>query len=77
MADDVDIADDWVHRFPVVALSRRNRSWDLANCWSATRGSSEGRSVMAEFAWDAGIVTLLASVALFVGAGIVAIASSR
>jgi len=32
---------------------------------------------MAVFAWDAGIVTLLASLALFVGAGIVAVASSR
>jgi hypothetical protein len=28
---------------------------------------------MAEFVWDAGIVTLLASVIMFVGAGIVAI----
>jgi energy-converting hydrogenase Eha subunit H len=32
---------------------------------------------MAEFAWDAGIVTLLASLVMFVGAAIVAIASSR
>ena len=32
---------------------------------------------MAEFAWDAGIVTLLVSVVLFVGAGIVAISTSR
>jgi len=32
---------------------------------------------MAEFAWDAGIVTLLASVVVFVGASIVAIANSR
>ncbi len=32
---------------------------------------------MAEFAWDAGIVTLLASAVLFVGAAIVAIATSR
>jgi len=31
---------------------------------------------MAEFAWDAGIVTLLASVIVFVGATIVAIASN-
>ena len=32
---------------------------------------------MAEFAWDAGIVTLVASVIMFVGAGIVAISTSR
>ena len=32
---------------------------------------------MAEFAWDAGVVTLLASVVMFVGAAIVAISTSR
>jgi hypothetical protein len=32
---------------------------------------------MAEFAWDAGIVTLLASVIMFIGAAIVAITSNR
>jgi hypothetical protein len=32
---------------------------------------------MAEFAWDAGIVMLLASVIMFIGAAIVAITSNR
>ena len=75
MADGVDFADGWVDRFSVVALSRLNRS--RGNRGSATiRGSSEG-DVMAEFAWDAGIVTLIVSVVMFVGAGIVAISTSR
>jgi hypothetical protein len=75
MADGVDIVDGWLHRVFVVASVAPDSLLGLGQ--ERVSNNHGGTSAMAEFAWDAGIVTLLASVIIFIGAGIVAIATSR